>query len=359
LTNLLKQPFNAGANYIYHGPTENGKGRRTNLSYINPYANYSDLLTGLVRAVEQGKNVDQALTAIVGRTIIGPLLGFLGPSMLAKAINEVLFNRDNYGRDITSSKEMWTSTHAGNILGSLWNAYKPGVWKSGQDVKTALEGESKKELYENAPWFKILGGDKFGIRKGKTAKKIYLQDAITGMIGFKPEAYDINEIFPVKLKVLERNRRGTKSIFKDLYQNKGIISKEDLLESYKKSLDTHFSYTQDMYDLIDQYRAAASFKNKKGIMEPATPQQIKSVITKYGLFSNRFDKKSFLNILSNQYIPPEINRKDIQSYLKEAQLENRKPNFDSDIVIELEAIRNRYMAENIVKPNVFPAEGNE
>ena len=179
------------------------------------------------------------------------------------------------------------------------------------------------------------------------------------MFGFKPEAYDINEIFPVKLKVLERNRRGTKSIFKDLYQNKGIISKEDLLESYKKSLDTHFSYTQDMYDLIDQYRAAASFKNKKGIMEPAPPQQIKSVITKYGLFSNRFDKKSFLNILSNQYIPPEINNKDIQSYLKEAQLENRKPNFDSDIVIELEAIRNRYLLENIVKPNVFPAEGNE
>ena len=359
LTNLLKQPFNAGANYIYHGPTENGKGRRTNLSYINPYANYSDLLTGLVRAVEQGKNVDQALTAIVGRTIIGPLLGFLGPSMLTKAINEVLFNRDDYGRDVTSSKEMWTSTHVGNILGSLGSAFTPGVWKSGQDVKTAIEGESKKELYENAPWFKILGGDKFGIRKGKTGKKIYLQDAITGMFGFKPETYDINEIFPVKLKVLERARRGTKSIFKDLYQNKGIISKEDLLESYKKSLDNHFSYTQDMYDLIDQYRAAASFKNKKGIMEPATPQQIKSVVSKYGLFSNRFDKKSLLNILSNQYIPPEINNKDIQSYLKEAQLENRKPNFDSDIVIELEAIRNRYLLENIVKPNVFPAEGNE
>ena len=359
LTNLLKQPFNAGANYIYHGPTENGKGRRTNLSYINPYANYSDLLTGLVRAVQQGKNVDQALTAIVGRTIIGPLLGFLGPSMLTKAINEVLFNKDDYGKDVTSSKEMWTSTHAGNILGSLGSAFTPGVWKSGQDVKTAIEGESKKELYENAPWFKILGGDKFGIRKGKTGKKIYLQDAITGMFGFKPEAYDINEIFPIKLKVLERERRDTKSIFKDLYQNKGIISKEDLLESYKKSLDTHFSYTQDMYDLIDQYRAAASFKNKKGIMEPATPQQIKSVVSKYGLFSNRFDKKSLLNILSNQYIPPEINNKDIQSYLKEAQLENRKPNFDSDIVIELEAIRNRYLLENIVKPNVFPAEGNE
>ena len=359
LTNLLKQPFNAGANYIYHGPTENGKGRRTNLSYINPYANYSDLLTGLVRAVQQGKNVDQALTAIVGKTIIGPLLGFLGPSMLSKALNEVFFNRDNYGRDITSSKEMWTLTHAKNILGSLGSAYEPGVWKSGQDIKTAIEGESEKELYENAPWFKILGGDKFGIRKGKTAKKIYLQDAITGMFGFKPETYDINEIFPVKLKVLERARRGTKSIFKDLYQNKGIISKEDLLESYKKSLDNHFSYTQDMYDLIDQYRAAASFKNKKGIMEPATPQQIKRAVTKYGLFSNRFDQKSLRQILTNKYEPPEINRKDIRSYLKEAQIDKRTPNFDNDIIYDLRNIRNRYMAENIVKPNVFPAEGNE
>jgi len=359
LTNLLEQPFNVGANYIYHGPTENGKGRRTNLSYINPYANYSDLLTGLVRAVQQGKNVDQALTAIVGRTIIRPLLGFLGPSMLTKAINEVLFNRDDYGRDITPSKEMWTLTHAGNILKSLGSAFIPGMFKSAEDVKTSIEGESEKELYENAPWFKILGGDKFGIRKGKTAKKIYLQDAITGMFGFKPETYDINEIFPVKLKVLERARRGTKSIFKDLYQNKGIISKEDLLESYKKSLDTHFSYTQDMYDLIDQYRAAASFKNKKGIMEPATPQQIKRAVTKFGLFSNRFDQKSLRQILTNKYEPPEINRKDIRSYLKEAQIDKRTPNFDNDIIYDLRNIRNRYMAENIVKPNVFPTEGNE
>tara|TARA_R110002094_G_scaffold171421_1_gene153411 strand:+ start:11 stop:622 length:612 start_codon:yes stop_codon:yes gene_type:complete len=161
------------------------------------------------------------------------------------------------------------------------------------------------------------------------------------------------------IAVLERARRGTKSIFKDLYQNKGIISKEDLLESYKKSLDNHFSYTQDMYDLIDQYRAAASFKNKKGIMEPATPQQIKRAVTKYGLFSNRFDQKSLRQILTNKYEPPEINRKDIRSYLKEAQIDKRTPNFDNDIIYDLRNIRNRYMAENIVKPNVFPAEGNE
>ena len=79
----------------------------------------------------------------------------------------------------------------------------------------------------------------------------------------KPEAYDVSVIFPLKLRSLERKRRDTIENFKSVYQDRSVINPEDLLEGYKKSLEDSYNYTQDMYDLVQQYKAATATRNKK------------------------------------------------------------------------------------------------
>ena len=326
LERILRTDWNPGHHFYYFGTPENGKGRRINLSYINPWASGDELITAAGRALKSGENVDGALTKAAVDGIIRPIGSALGPSMVAKVAYNLGRNEDDYGNTLFKSKDN-VSDWIVNVVSEIYKAFEPGGLKTIGNTYDSLQGDYPKEFsakegfilpkdWDNAPIF----SDQYGIRKGKTGTRLYAQDQITSFFGIKPETYNIDTIFPLKLKSLERERRDTIKTFKEVYQDQGIFTPEDLIESYKKSLANNYSYAKDIYDLVQQYKAGAATERKDGTLKPASSSKIRNVITKNGLFKDRYNKKLLGQVLDNKYIPPSINYRDLQlwaAYTKE------------------------------------------
>ena len=193
-----------------------------------------------------------------------------------------------------------------------WNAFQPGGVKTIRDIyMAATSPKTKKDLFgkegiDPEPW----AITKYGVSSGKVGTKKYLQDQITSLAGIKPEAYDINAIFPLKLKSLERKRRDTITKFKTVYQDRQVRTPEELVDAYKDSIESNYSYAKDAYDLGQQYKAAASYERNGKIRTPTGNQMI-NAITKSGLFKERLDKKLLFQILKGRFIPPQPNIRDI------------------------------------------------
>jgi hypothetical protein len=315
---VLKTDWNPGHNYIYFGDPQNGKGRRLNLSYINPWANYTDLISAGTRAARQGQNVDNALTKVAMEGVINPIKDTLAPSMFLKSIYNIANGKDEYGQDLYGEKDNQALGFLKSVGTELYKAYEPGTIKSGRDLYTSLslDADFKKELFdiEGKVDAEPVWTDRYGISEGKVGNRKYLQDQFFGMAGIKPEAYDVSVIFPLKLRSLERKRRDTIENFKSVYQDRSVINPEDLLEGYKKSLEDSYNYTQDMYDLVQQYKAAIATRNKKNKLIAGSASDIKQAITRSGLFKDRLDKKLFDQLLKNKYMPPKINFDDLRRW---------------------------------------------
>ena len=222
------------------------------------------------------------------------------------------------GQDLYGEKDNQALGFLKSVVTELYKAYEPGTIKSGRDLYTSLslDADFKKELFdiEGKVDAEPVWTDRYGISEGKVGNRKYLQDQFFGMGGIKPEAYDVSIIFPLKLRSLERKRRDTIENFKSVYQDRSVINPEDLLEGYKKSLEDNYSYTQDMYDLVQQYRAAIATRNKKNKLIAGSNGDVWNAITRSGLFKDRLDKKLFNQLMSNIYIPSEINFDDLERW---------------------------------------------
>tara|TARA_R100001594_G_scaffold68390_1_gene102723 strand:- start:228 stop:5549 length:5322 start_codon:yes stop_codon:yes gene_type:complete len=348
---VLKTDWNPGHNYIYFGDPQNGKGRRLNLSYINPWANYTDLISAGTRAARQGQNVDDALTKVSMEGVVNPILDTLAPSMFLKSIYNIANGKDEYGQDLYGEKDNQALGFLKSVGTELYKAYEPGTIKSGRDLYTSLslDADFKKELFdiEGKVDAEPVWTDRYGISEGKVGNRKYLQDQFFGMGGIKPEAYDVNVIFPLKLRSLERKRRDTIENFKSVYQDRSVINPEDLLEGYKKSLEDSYSYTQDMYDLVQQYRAAIATRNKKNKLIAGSASDIKQAITRSGLFKDRLDKKLFTQLLKNKYIPAKINFNDLQRWQRDTEQSTGVSPPIQEVYGELLQIRNDFINKKI------------
>ena len=347
---ILSSEYNLGSNYLNLGTDQNGKGRRINLSYLNPWASGSDMFTAAVRALKEGNDIDDAMSTAAIDGIFKPLLEIgLTESMLFKAINNIRNNENEYGQPLTQDKDSFLDTALAYGL-EMWRAFEPGGVKTGKDIYISSSGDfDKKELkevpgYDSEPSSPLK---RFGVRKGKTGSKLYLQDQLTSLFGIKPEAYDIKTKFALKLKNIERKRADTGKIFKDAYQNRGVTTSEELVDAYRKSLERNYSYAKDINNLVQQYKAAASkvvTKNGKKTTRIPDEGDIFTLINKEGLFPKRLDKNFIARTISGSFFitPPNIN--DIRLWQIDTKNETgRKPINTNDLMPKLLEIHKKYM----------------
>ena len=348
---ILNTDYNRGSNYLYFGTDQNGKGRRINLSYINPWAAGSDMITAGVRALNEGENVDGAMTKASIDSVIKPLMDTFSPSMVASAISNIFKNENEYGQPLYKEKD-GSLNYLKTTMGELYKAFEPGGFKTARDIVTSIDTTTPKQL-EGKDWIDAEPSllDMYGIKKGKTGTKKYLQDQLTSLVGIKPEAYDLNVIFPLKLKSLERKKRDTIRSFKDVYQNRAKTTVQELVDGYRKSLEDSYSYAKDVNNLVQQYKAAASKKVNGKTVVPDVGD-IMMVITKGGLFKDRLDKNVLKRIVTGNFLPKKPNIKDMIKWSIDTKRETgTRPPVDEALDAILN-IYNEYIVRDLNPPQV-------
>jgi len=273
----FERDYNKGAAFWYMGKPDKGKGRRINISYINPWSPTQDPIMAAFRAFNRGEQVDGAVDEAFYRSVIEPMQDAFSPSMVAKAVAQFVTNVDDYGRPIFSSNQA-AGQDIANGTKVFLQAFEPGGSKSIRDI---YQSYNLSDL-----------GKEFGVY-GKAGKR-YQEDAWISLSGVKPERYDIGQSLAFKLSGLKKDMGETNKIFKNAYQQRDPITVDELVDSYSQAMEKQFSLATEMFDYISKAKSVG-----------LNDQQIIKAITDNGLFMNRLDKKFLINLAkTGKFIPP-------------------------------------------------------
>ena len=271
--------YNQGSDYLYLSSDDNGKGRRFNLSYIDPWAMFKQPVQAVIRAFQTGDDPDRALdkaTNIVTRQFFESI----GPSILTQALFDIWRNQDEFGREITKDQGVVKDT--ANRLARLWEAFEPGT------VSTA------RRIYES----RTKGGYK------SSGIKLNPRDELYGIGGIRPEEYDISKSFNFKniepTQVLNNADKYYKKSFRD-YRG---TEPQEFVNLYKEAQDKKFKAAQDIWKNIQAARAA-------GLNNAA----IYKAVTKDGYFKKNFTKQFIYALVNDgKFIPDEPENKTLRKW---------------------------------------------
>jgi hypothetical protein len=285
-TEAFEQEYNKGANFFYMGkPDEKGKGRRINISYINPWSPMQDPIMAGFRALNRGEYVDDVVEEAAYRAVVEPLQDAFGPSMIASAISQFMNNVDDYGNPIFDDVTQTTGQNIANGMSTFMQAFEPGGVKSIRDI------------YQT---YNLMDQDKkFGV--AKKGRERYRDDAWISLSGVKPERYDISQALSFKLYGLKRDMGATDKIFKNAYQQRSPISVDELVDAYSQGMEKQFALATEMFDYISKAKSAG-LSNK----------QIINAVTENGLFTDRLDNKVLHNMVKKGvFVPQQPLKKDV------------------------------------------------
>ena len=285
-TEAFEQEYNKGANFFYMGkPDEKGKGRRINISYINPWSPMQDPIMAGFRALNRGEYVDGVVEEAAYRAVVEPLRDAFGPSMVMSAISQFMNNVDDYGNPIFDDVTQTTGQNIANGMSTFMQAFEPGGVKSIRDI------------YQT---YNLMDQDKkFGV--AKKGRERYRDDAWIALSGVKPERYDISQALSFKLYGLKRDMGATDKIFKNAYQQRSPISVDELVDAYSQGMEKQFALATEMFDYISKAKSAG-LSNK----------QIINAVTENGLFGSRLDNKVLHNMVKKGvFVPQQPLKKDV------------------------------------------------
>ena len=277
--------YNKGANYIYYGQPEKGKGKRVNISYINPWATTQAPIAAAIAGLNRtGDYVEGEVNQAFNDAVIRPVAEAFGPSMLADSIFTLFRNKDEYGRPIFDRDRFTEYQNLMNGVGAVFGPFEPGAVKSARDLVTSFN----------------LGPDKeFGVTE--KGRKIDTTDQLWGLTGVKPEEYDVKVGLNYKMYDLKNRMGSTSAMFRDAYQQRNPITVNDLVDTYEQSLARNFAIATEMFDYIS--KAKSSGLNNT---------EIYKAITDDGLFKSRIDKNVLYNMINKGvFIPPPPLKKDV------------------------------------------------
>ena len=281
---LADQPWQEGANFWYFGKPEKGEGKRLNLSYINPWARWSDPIRAGMRAFDRGEYVEGAVQDAIMKSVVNPLTEVFGLSMLAEGIATLFKNVDQYGRPVRTE----TMTLGEKLLNSsleMWKAFEPGIFKSGKDIYDSYQ----------------LEGKPFGMRGNR---KLYQSDQWMGLLGIKPEAYNLNDSLSIKLRGIKNNMGEAGKIFSRSYQDRAPVTVKGLTDSYAEALEKQYTQATIMFDLISKAKSSGM-----------SDIDIINAVTDEGLFKKRLDKNIFKQMVRKGiFIPPKPNLNDMYKW---------------------------------------------
>ena len=275
--------FAKGSGYFYtkYDP-ETGKGSRTSLSYINPWAAspQNDPLKAGLRALDQGEYVDGAVDDALYRGILQPIVDSASPSMFFESMRALATGKDEYGRPLSSSP-LWNDQAIARLKQAA-KGFEAGIIKSGRDIYQGYKVGRTKSGRE-------IRGD-FALAAAAT--------------GIKPELFDINREVGFKLSGLVRDMGSYNNIFNEVVRDRTPRDTSEFVDAYKKVLDLQYARSTEIFDAISHARSAG-LDNK----------DIFRAITDDGLFKNRFDKQILQNMIrTGKFIPKKPNMRDVSKW---------------------------------------------
>jgi hypothetical protein len=287
------QDWQKGADFLYLGVPENGKARRINLSYLNPWSKTQDPIRAGIRALSSDSDIDSSLNNAFAESVWQPLKETFGPSMLADAALSMAYNVDAFGRPIFKETDTAGEKFRSGVVTTL-ETFEPGLIKSARDISTSL----------GTPDSKIK--DAFGVGEGftRSGRIKRFDDQIVGLSGIKPETIDIKDTLGFKLSALKRNMGESGKTFERAYQQRTPITSDELVEAYSDGLRKEYEYAKEMFDVITKAKSIG-----------LSNAEIIRAVTDEGLFKNRLDKSMLLNLVNRGvFVPAPPKMKDIYKW---------------------------------------------
>jgi hypothetical protein len=274
------QPWEKGSTFLYLGAPKNGKVRRLNLSYLNPWAQLMDPIRAGMRALSSGADPDLAVDDAIVESVWRPLKETFGPSMLAESIANIAFNRDNFGREIFAEGDSAGQNFRSGVE-TMYKAFEPGLFKSMGDIAGAYN----------------LPGQEFGVTR--SGRKVYAGDQWMGLLGIKPQEIDIKDTLGFKVNDIKRDMGASGKTFQRAYRQRTPITATELSDAYAEGLAKEYEKAREMHLLLTKAMSLGLSK-----------KQIINAVSDDGLFSNRLDKSLLLNLMDRGVFvpaPPKMN----------------------------------------------------
>ena len=326
------EDYAKGNYYYWLTPPKNGKGRRINLSYGFPWANFHTPINATLQAIQTGgDDVDYKIGQAVWDNTVGTLANWFGPSMYAEALGRVWMGYDEYGRKIYKEGVENLGYNTVQFMKEMWRAYSPGGEGT---VKNLVRS------YTDRPDVNRFSVDidesVSAIRRGKSGSRFNSQDQWIGLSGIKPEEYYIKIKMGYEIANVKKDMADASKIFTNMVQEKSPTTVDDLVKAYEEALEIQFSKAKDLNDIFERARGA-------GLDNAA----IKKSITAQGLYD--IDKQMWNSLLnSGVYIPPKPRSSQIKKWWKESllQVDSAPPIWEAQS--QLMKIYNRYRNSSLI-----------
>ena len=284
------QPWEKGANFLYLGEEKDGRVRRTNISYLNPWANWQDPIRAGMRALSTNSDIDGSIDNAVSIALIEPLKEAFGPSMLAGALIQALSGVDAYGNQLYEDDSK--GAIAAGLGRAFWAAFEPGIVRQATNIY-----ESYNLGYSKERTRRILGDWTYDTAVGitKSGREREAGDQWMALVGVRPETFDIKEVLGYKVNDIKRSMGDAGKTFRRAYQQRTPTTTTELTNAYSESMEREYEQAKEMYDLFTRAKSLG-----------LSNEQIYRTVTDDGLFSNRLDKKMLINMLKKGIFVPAL-----------------------------------------------------
>ena len=289
------QDYARGTTYAYLTKPENGTGVRMNLSFSNPYAVMQDPIRGTLRDMANGTFSEEGVTDAVTKAFLKPLGEIMGPSMLAESFINLYKNTDAYGRPIVDRRQKTIPQNVMAVIGELWKPYEPGIIRDTERVVRSVTDRPEDQEY--------------ALKPGTYPRKYTTFQSIAGLIGMRPEYYDIKNSMLGQMQEEKQVTGKASQIFNRMVHSQQTLTADDLAKAYAHSLDVQYKSARRMANIIQRARASG-LSNK----------EIINFVTKDGMFSDKLDSKMFADMVNKgKFLPPKPNIGDMHIWAKYAK----------------------------------------
>ena len=261
------QGYNKGSDWLYF--FKNGKLKRFNMSYIDPWAMFKNPVQAVIRAFQTEDDPNIALDKSTNQ-ILKTFGESIGPSILTQALFDIWRNQDEFGREI--AKDQGVVKDTANRLARLWEAFEPGTVST---AKRAFEAYTK-------------GGIK------SYGTPIEKQAEILGFAGLKYE--DVNIPKALSRSLIEPTQRLNESnkSYKKAFRDYRGTEPEVFIDLYSEAQRKKFRAAQDMYKFVQA--AKATGMNNNAIIKE---------ITKGGFFPKNLSKQFIRTLVKDGIFLPD------------------------------------------------------
>ena len=240
-----------------------------NLSYVDPWAPWTEPLLSALRSASGDRTLDQAFDK-ASKEVASNLYGSIGPSMLLEGVMGAVFNLDKYGNTIQNQNESLPVQFKERIM-RVADAFKPGILRDAN---------------------RLIDTFKYGVTE-RGGFKLKPSSSILKSVGVPMETVDPKLSLPFKVAPHLKQIQQASGFFTDSLKTYHPKTAGELIEAYKKSLALEYEATNRLARVLVAARGTGM-----------STEDIYRSLTKDGRFPNKFTKSVARSIMTQgKFIP--------------------------------------------------------